>query len=278
MGGGHSGTEHKRRMVELWNEMAPRYHSKWAGPRAGPFQCTAELPDRLGIVEGSQVLDIGCGTGAAINLLAGRVGSCGLAVGLDSSFSAVKIACRGSCADFVVADAEVPCIRAIFDIIVCQFALFLFPDARRVLASIKDLMGSDGILAVAVHGAGGKTPYFRTILDQVLRFVPDYVPPGAPDFDRYGTEESLSKVVSEAGFAEINVRELEYEYSPGTAERYWKEYLQYVPVQLRAKLDVLPAERRAELEEAVLAGARRFERDDRVVFPWQVLMLTARKS
>ena len=41
---------------------------------------------------------------------------------------------------------------------------------------------------------------FGAIFDAVTQFIPDYIPPGTPDFDRYGTKKSLKDEVKKAGF------------------------------------------------------------------------------
>lgn len=270
-------TEYKRRLRDIWNEVAPRYHERWAGAGAGPFRITAELGRALGTVSGSRILDIGCGTGVVTNLLAGRVGPEGRAVGLDASLSAVRIASRNGCADFVVADAERACLKAEFDVVTCQFALFFFPDAERALRNIREVMGRGAVLAVAVHGAGSRVPFFSVIRDEIARAIPDMAPPGAPDLDRFGTAEALREAVEGAGFCSISIREYEYEYSPGTPEEYWEDYLRYVAAPVRARIDALPAGQLEGLRRAALNGAGRFERDGVVYFPWQVLLLTAKR-
>ncbi len=268
---------YKQQLIGIWNELAPRYHRRWAGPGVGPFQSTRELQEMLEIGQDSRILDVGCGTGAAINILRGGIGPGGMAVGLDASLSALRIAKKRSGADFVVADAETACLKAEFDVVTCQFALFFFPDAGRALQNIRGLMKRGGTLAVTVHGAGESVPYHRIILDEIIRVIPDYLPPWAPQMDRFGTEEALKAVVTGAGFGRIRVRERIFEYSPGTADCYWRNYTRYVAGPLRAKLNSIPAGKRRQIKRAVAARVKRFESDGRVVFPWKVLMLTARR-
>lgn len=271
-------SRYKRDLIKAWNEVAPRYHEKWAGPRAGPFQSTSELEDIVDIRPDSRLLDIGCGTGAAINLLSRGIGDSGVAIGVDTSISAIRMAKSNGTADFVIADAENLCLAGEFDVVTCQFALFFFPDAVRVLKSVRELMRDGGTLAVTVHGAGDSTPYHRIILDEILRDIPDYLAAGAPQMDRFGTRESLDKVVTEAGFGGVLIRERTFRYSPGTADSYWDGYLKYVAESARKRLDALPVDNLEGIRRRVIEKARRFERDGQIVFPWSVLILTARKQ
>ena len=266
------GLMHKKRMIALWNEMAMRYHERWAGSMAGPFQIARSLKDALAIKSGSRILDLGCGTGLATNHLYGEIED-GLAVGLDSSLEAVRIAKRQGGADFFVADAESFHLRAKFDAVLCQFALFFFPDAVRALRCARNVLKKSGTLGVIVHG---RAPYFDIILSETLKVIPDYLPGESPDLSRYGTFDALRDVASEAGFSDIRITEYEYEYSPGTAAQYWDNYVRYVPRRQKSMLDELPRREMQKLRESVTGRAQEFEKGGRVVFPWQVLLLAAK--
>jgi len=259
-------------MIATWNEVASRYHERWASAKVGPFQIVHNLKDALGIRNGSSILDLGCGTGLAANLLADEIEDA-LVVGIDASLEAVMIAKRQSRANFLVADAELCHLEAKFDVVLCQYALFFFPDAVRALRCAKNLLKGSGSLGIIVHG---RAPYFDIILSEVLKFIPDYLPKESPDLARYGTAEALRDVVSEAGFTGIKIAEYEYEYSPGTAAQYWDNYVRYVPGRLRSKLDELPHDKMQKLSKSVQNRAQKFERNGRIVFPWQVLFLAAK--
>ena len=48
-------TEYKQRNIKIWNEIAPRYHKRWAGINQGPFQSTAKLVKLVNINKGDTV-------------------------------------------------------------------------------------------------------------------------------------------------------------------------------------------------------------------------------
>ncbi len=56
-------SEYKQRNMKIWNEVAPRYHKRWASVSVGPFQSTAKLIELVNINKGNTVLDLACGTG-----------------------------------------------------------------------------------------------------------------------------------------------------------------------------------------------------------------------
>lgn len=275
------GAEYKRRNIRIWNEVAPRYHRRWAGRSAGPFQSSKKLVDMLNLKRGSRVLDVACGTGAVTRRLVQKVGSRGLVVGTDTSLAAISIAKKwnGKKANlhFVNADAERLGLAEKFDAVACQYALFFFPDAAAALRNMKDCIRRGGMLGIAVHGKD--TPFFTAILDAVTGFIPDYVPAGAPALDRYGTAPALRREVRNAGFGRIRIESHTFRYSPGKFADYWRDYLRYVPRPLKEKLDGLGRSGKMRLRAAVQKNTAPYTGTDGTIrFPWQVLILSAQNN
>ena len=88
------------------------------------------LLDTIGIAEGQRVLDVGCGTGAMLPWLAGRVGQRGRVVGLDASADQLAVARRQcealglSQVSFVAADVYATGLPADqFDLAHCRLLL-----------------------------------------------------------------------------------------------------------------------------------------------------------
>lgn len=132
--------EYKKRNMKIWNEIAPRYHRRWAGVGRGPFQSTKKLVNSVGIKKDDSVLDVACGTGAVIREIQGRIRGTGRVIGIDTSSTAIKIVKRWNRetnVDFVIADAERFAFAKKFDIITCQYALFFFPNAQKTLRNIR---------------------------------------------------------------------------------------------------------------------------------------------
>ena len=276
---GFDSNAYKKRTMTIWNEVAPRYHKRWAGLNEGPFRSTTRLVMQAGIKKGDRVLDIACGTGMVVKRISSRIGAGGSVIGLDISKSALKIAKRVNSknnAEFIMADAETVWLKKQFDAVTCQYALFFFPRARKVLCNAGLLLKKGGILAVAVHGTN--VPFFRCILDAVTKSVPDYLQPGEPDLTRFSTPEALREEVKKSGYSEILVNTFVFRYSPGRFADYWEDYLRYIAKPLRRKIDRLPAGQRRDLRECVGENVRPYtKRNGRIVFPWEVLVLTARK-
>jgi hypothetical protein len=142
---------------------------------------------------------------------------------------------------------------------------------------MKKHLKKEGKLGITVHGAAKKVPFFSNIIDAVTEFIPDYVPPGSPDLDRFGTKHALSDEVRKAGFSKITVKGFVFKFNPGTFEDYWRNYLRYVAKPLKEKLDTLDGSKKKELKNLVRENTKPYTLKNKTIeFPWQVLILTAK--
>lgn len=273
--------EYKQRNVKIWNEIAPRYHKRWASVNEGPFQSTSKLVQLVNVSKGDSVLDLACGTGVVTKQISDKVGNSGYVVGADASVTAIKIAKKWnglkSNLDFVNIDAEKFSFSREFDIVTCQYALFFFPNAQKALKNIRNSLKKTGMVGISVHGHKDKVPFFSSILDSITEFIPDYVPAGSPNLDRFGTKNALDNEVRNAGFSKISIKDFTFSYSPGKFDDYWKNYLKYIAKPLKEKLNSLDMSKRRELKKAVKRNTIPYtKKNGTIIFPWQVLILTAR--
>ena len=160
-------TEYKQRNITIWNEVAPRYHKRWASVSQGPFASTSKLVQLLDIQKGDSVFDLACGTGVVTKKISQKIGKSGFVLGGDTSVTAIKIAKKWnksqSNLDFVNVDAEHFNFSKQFDVITCQYALFFFPNAQKALRNMKKNLKKDGKIGITVHGAAKKVPFFSSI-------------------------------------------------------------------------------------------------------------------
>ena len=273
--------EYKKRNMTIWNEVAPRYHKRWASVNQGPFQSTSKLIESLNIKKASTVLDLACGTGVVTKKIQDKIGDSGYVVGIDTSTTAIKIAKKWNenkvNVNFVNVDAEKFSFSKKFDVITCQYALFFFPNAQKALKNMRNSLKKSGKIGISVHGKKENVPFFSSILDSVTQFIPDYVPPDSPDLDRFGTKSSLSNEIKKAEFSNIIVKEFVFHFSPGKFEDYWQNYIKYIAKPLKEKLNALEYSKKKELKQLVKEKTIQYtKKNGEILFPWQVLILTAK--
>ena len=276
-------SKYKQRNMKIWNEVAPRYHKRWASVNKGPFQSTKKLIELIKINKNNLVLDIACGTGVVTKQIQKKIGKSGHVIGIDTSTTAIKIAKKenekNKNLDFLNADAENFSFSKKFDIVTCQYALFFFPNAQKALKNIKNSLKKSGMIGISVHGSNDNVPFFSSILDSATKYIPDYIPPGTPNLDRFGTESALRTEVRKAGFTNIVTKEFIFNYNPGKFEDYWKNYIKYIAKPLKEKLNALEYSKRKEFKNSVKEKTLQYtKRNGDIIFPWQVLILTAKNN
>ncbi len=270
---------YKKNTITIWNEVAPRYHKRFAKKDIGPFKSTSKLVELAKIKPGDEVLDIACGTGATTKKILNKVGTSGIVLGTDVSFNAIKIAKKWNAnknnLNFLVADAENTFFQKKFDVITCQYGIFFFPNASKVLKNLKKYLKKNGTIAISVHGDKDTVPFFSTILEAIKKYIPDFIPPGSPSFDRFGNKQALRKVVSSAKFKKIKVKEFVFTYEIDSFSDFWGNYLRYIAKPIREKLNKLSKKEMKKVRELARKNTLKYTKNGKIVFPWKVLILTA---
>ena len=276
-------SKYKQRNMKIWNEVAPRYHKRWASVNKGPFQSTKKLIELVKINKNNLVLDVACGTGVVTKQIQKKNSNLEYVVGIDTSITAIKIAKKynekNKNLDFINTDAENFSFSKKFDVVTCQYALFFFPNAQKALKNMKNSLKKSGTIGISVHGSKDNVPFFSSILDSAVKYIPDYVPPGTPNLDRFGTKSALKTEIRKAGFSNVVVKEFIFNYNPGKFEDYWKNYIKYIATPLKEKLNALEYSKRKEFKNSVKEKTLQYtKKNGEIIFPWQVLILTAKNN
>ena len=103
--------------------------------------------------------------------------------------------------------------------------------------------------------------------------------PKYPELDRFGTKDSFKQVFSKAGYEKIIVKKLLFQYSPGVFSDYWNNYKKYLSKPLKEKFNKLSTHQKSNLREMVKDNTLQYtKKNGKIIFPWEVLLLTARNS
>ena len=119
----------------------------WLGYKARSFEL-------LGLVQGDQVLDVGCGTGGDVRALAGRFPGVSV-LGIDASEDKIREARALSLGlprpvDFQVGDAYALAFEdGTFDVVISNGVIDLIPDKDAVLAELHRVLVPGGRLQIA---------------------------------------------------------------------------------------------------------------------------------
>jgi SAM-dependent methyltransferase len=154
-----------------------------------------ELLDGGLLAPRSRVLDLGCGAGTYVRLLAGRQHH---VVGVDYSLPSLGRAARtgaGDGARFVNAEAYwLPFGPAAFDAVVCIGVFQALREPARAMAEIARVLRPDGVLLVEVLNAWSPPAVLRRSVDRLR---------GHPGHLQYQAPRAMRRAAARHGFRSI---------------------------------------------------------------------------
>lgn len=224
----------------------------------------ADLVAAAGLRPGQRVLDVGCGRGANLFAAAQAVGPAGRVTGTDLAPGMVaatraEAQRRGlSHVEVRTGDAEAPDLPdGSLDAVLAGLVIFFLPDAPAAVRAYRRLLRPGGRLALSTFAAENDGD--RTLTALVATALGPFLPPPpqpatpAPHDPRTSlrTRESLSELLTGAGFTDVRFVERGYPLRFADPQRYW-EWLWSAGA--RAALEQVPPDRLDDARAALVAG------------------------
>jgi ubiquinone/menaquinone biosynthesis C-methylase UbiE len=135
------------KLLREYGELAASYDKRWSAYLDASMRMTLELLPEQPF---DRELDLGCGTGQLLQLLAGRPGIKTL-LGIDRVPEMLQVAQQrlGQRATILQGDAgQLPCEDACFELVTTTNALHYFPDVDAALCEIRRVMSQNGHLLI----------------------------------------------------------------------------------------------------------------------------------
>jgi ubiquinone/menaquinone biosynthesis C-methylase UbiE len=234
---------------------------------------------------GMRVLDIACGTGEPSISIAHLMNGTGEVVGVDISPVPIATATERARqhgltnARFQEADVhQLPFPDATFDRIASRLGVMFFADLPKALSEMHRVLKPGGRVTLLAWGKFDQ-PYFQTTIGTILTLLPDSpITPAAKSMNKFGTADILAKSMREGGFTQVaeNLTDVPWTW-PGTMEEVW-EYFQDVVVPFHPTLQSIPAERRPEIDQAVIEAMKKYQVGDEVRFTAHVNITSATRN
>jgi len=224
------------------------------------------LIEAAGIAPGMRVLDLASGAGEPALTIARTVGAEGHVTATDliddmlegtrrraAEAGLSQLACE-------VADMEALGFDdASFDRVTCRFGIMFVPDPVKALRESLRVLKSGGRTAWMVWGPMDDTTLFTVIQREVRAFLDLGPVPDLPQF-RFGDNGTLSSVLTEAGFADVEERELKFDANPPAGSKFWEANVEMSFAEELANMD---PDRRAALDGQIERGFAAYLDGDR---------------
>ncbi len=168
---------------------------------------------------GGRVLDVGCGTGAAVALAQELVGPSGLAVGVDLSLGMLRVGARARPgARLAAASAiDLPFADGTFDVVSASFVLSHVTKYETALFDMLRVLRPGGRLAVSSWADGDRDELQTTWLELVegvvgQELLDDVHAQAVPWSDRFADRSALEETLVGAGLRHVRTERRQYRW------------------------------------------------------------------
>ena len=171
----------------------------------------ALLADAAAALGATNVLDVGCGTGATTIALARRLGASATCTGLDISAPMIDVARERAAGEtppprFVCADAGThPFEPDAFDLLTSRFGVMFFGDPVAAFANLRRATAPGGALRAVVWRGPEDNPFMTTAARAAADVLPEGAlpqtrPPGAPGQFAFADPDRVRAILDDSGW------------------------------------------------------------------------------
>ena len=281
-----SATNPTAAQIEYWNsEAGPRWVAMQERMDAMLAPLLHAALDCARPAAGETVLDIGCGCGATLLELAGRVGPNGSVLGVDISAPMLDRA-RKRVQDsllrnvrMILSDAATHAFEAgAFDLAFSRFGVMFFDDPSGAFANIRSALTTAGRLVFVCWARPQDNPWFTVPLAAARPHLPAQPEsdPNAPGPFAFADPERVRGILLSAGYSAVDVARHNTAIricGPGETEAAARFAAESGPVA--RVLAAAAPDARAAAEQAIAAEFRRLEGRDGVELPGSVWLVSA---
>jgi SAM-dependent methyltransferase len=202
--------------IAYWNDVASVSWTKFQTELDAIFAPLTEIAlSAAAPSSGERVIDVGCGCGATVLELAGRVGPAGRVLGVDVSApmaerARARIAERSlHNARIEVSDAAVhPFTPADTDLLFSRFGVMFFTDPTAAFSKLRKAMRPDGRLLFACWRPLADNPWFALPLQVTRGLLPPQPPadPIAPGPFAFASSDRVLGILRDAGWRDASTQ------------------------------------------------------------------------
>jgi ubiquinone/menaquinone biosynthesis C-methylase UbiE len=219
--------QRKQKVAGIFSRASTTYDS--VGPRFFSH-FGKRLVELTQIPAGAKVLDVASGKGSVLFPAGESVGFNGAVTGIDLAKGMVQ-ELRKEIATSKIANIEVDQMDAeylqfpdaSFDIVLCGFAIFFFPQLDRALSEIRRVLKPGGRFAVTTWAESNRDDlkWYDDLLEIYLPPEEQSSDPQPPTGPVFNTPEGLTNILSSGGFTDIQISNEVAEFTYKDEEEWW---------------------------------------------------------
>ncbi|WP_375785692.1 class I SAM-dependent methyltransferase [Bradyrhizobium sp. Pha-3] len=268
--------------AKLWNGAAGRAWVETRNVLEGMFKPLEELLVRaVSAAAASDVLDIGCGTGATTFAVARVLGPQGHCTGIDISepmIAAARARAEREAlpADFICADAQTHGFApASFDMIISRLGVMFFADPVRAFANLRRAARPGAALRFIAWRGAAENPFMTTAERAAKPLLPDLPArrPDAPGQFGFADRERVGRILQDSGWGAIAIEPIDVALRfPASELTRYVSWLGPVGTMLQGTEEP----RRTQVIEAVRGAFDRYIHGSEIRFTAACWMVAAR--
>ena len=196
---------------------------------------------KFNIIEGMNILDIGCGTGKTTTQLVKKIGNSGHVLGLDLSETMINEARKysdkdkTSNIDFLVQDVQNEKLKNLeYDAAFSRFGVMFFSDPIMAFKNIYSSLKNDGLLTFICWQNQKENPWYNSGLEIVKKYVDIPIPEKkSPGPFAYANKNYIQEILIGSEFKDIKFYSLEIDielFKGFTLDSAVKDYLDTTPI------------------------------------------------
>ena len=112
-------------------------------------------------------------------------------------------------------------------------------------------------------------------MEPVQQAIPGIRPAQAPSPTRFGDQGDFASELSRAGYTAVKITKRRFQYTPGTFEQYWSDYLATTANSIRSRIEADPNTMKS-IKAQAKERALPYSDDGIITFPWDILIATAK--
>ena len=242
---------------------------------------------KFNIIEGMNVLDIGCGTGITTTQIAKKINNIGYVSGLDFSETMINEAIKYSeklgikNINFAVKDIQNEELKILeYDAAFSRFGVMFFSNPIMAFKNIYSALKKNGILTFICWQSQKENPWYNSGLEIVKKYIDVPLPKeNSPGPFAYADKSYIHNILTDSGYKDIEFYSYEKDielFKGFTLESAIREYIESTPI-FKEKILILDTLDKEKIFLEIKDIWEPYFKDKHLLFPSKTWVIKCKK-